>query len=431
MEGDDPSSQQMNSPPIRRHAITTLRHRDFRLLWCGLLVSTIGQQIQSVVLPWHVYVLTDSPLQVGLVSLFGAVPFIALSFIGGAVADRLDRKRILLITQTITMLLTGALVVTTATGVVTPWLIYAVRFFAGATTAFDNPVRVALIPNVVPREELSNAFALQSLLRQTGAIIGPSIGGLLIGQFGLSATYAVNAASFLITVVVVLLMGSVPMTRSETARGWEMVLGGLRYVRGQPLILSMLALDFFVIGLGSFRAMLPFFADDILAVGPKGLGLLHAAPGVGAAVGAVVLGSIGGVRRPITAVLIASVGYGACVLGFSLSTFFPLSLLLLFGTGITDVVGEVQRATIIQSIIPDDVRGRVTGVHQVFSFGGFQLGQVWSGGVASIVGPVLAVLLGGCGVLLAVGAFATLSPLRQGQGLAVAQATVIGSGHSQ
>lgn len=417
-------------PRGRRHAFRTLRHRDFRLLWVGLLVSTTGQQIQFIAVAWHITVLTDSPLQVGLVGVFGAIPFIGLSFVGGAVADRIDRKRILMVTQTVAMLLTTILVVTTATGVIEPWMIYAVRFASGAATAFDNPARQAIIPNIVPRDELVNAFTLTSLLRQTANIAGPSVGGLLIGLFGLSVAYTVNAVTFLAVIVAVLLMGPVPMVRSRAEQGWDAMMGGVRYVRRHPLVLSLISLDAMVVGIGSYRALLPFFALDILDVGAQGLGLLQSAPGVGAVIGAMLMGTMGGVRRPIVAVLVSSAGFGLCVIGLGLSPFFPLTLLMLFGAGITDVVGEVQRATIVQLVTTDEVRGRVTALHQMFSFGGPQMGQLSAGGIATLVGPAMAAIIGGSAVVAIVARYSTFPAMRRGMSEAtITSAAASSSGH--
>jgi len=244
-------------PAKRQHALTVLRHRDFRLLWCGQLVSTTGQQMQTVALAWHVLELTDSTFQVGLIAFFGIVPFLVLSLLGGAIADRLDRKKIILASQSATMLTTIVLVAATAAGFATPALIYAIAFVSGATRAFDAPARQALIPNLVPASELAGALTLNTMLRQMATIFGPGIGGVVIGLAGLSAAYAINAATFLAVIGALLLMGPVPGARQVSARGADLVLGGLRFARNEPVVLSLLSLDFLVTVLGSTRALLP------------------------------------------------------------------------------------------------------------------------------------------------------------------------------
>jgi MFS family permease len=388
------------------HALTVLRHRDFRLLWFGQLISTTGQQMQTVTLAWHLFNLTDSTFQVGLIGLFGILPFLVLSFIGGAVADRVDRKRVILATQTATMATTLVLTGATIAGIVTPALIYAVAFVTGATRAFDAPARQALIPNLVPRNELANALTLNTMLRQMATIFGPGVGGLIVGFAGVAAAYAINGLTFLAVIGALLAMGPVSTSfdistsglRSQAGR-MEQVLGGLRFARGEPVVLSLLSLDFMVTILGSTRALMPAYARDVLGVGAEGLGLLYAAPAVGAVVGALVLGAFGANWRNTWIVLVISAAFGACVLGFGLAMSFPVALLFLFGSGLADVFGEVMRATIVQLRTPDEVRGRVTALSVMFTTGGPQLGQLQSGAIASFAGPAGAAVVGGAAVM--------------------------------
>ena len=398
---------------IHRHALTVLRHRDFRLLWFGQLVSTTGQQMQAVALAWHLFNLTDSTFQVGLIAFFGILPFLILSFVGGAVADQIDRRRVILMTQTATMVTTFALVGATVADIVTPGLIYGVAFITGATRAFDAPARQALIPNLVPRDELASALTLNTMLRQMATIFGPGVGGLLIGFAGVSAAYAINGLTFLAVIGALLAMGPIPSTfvRSQAGR-LDQVLGGLRFARGEPIVLSLLSLDFLVTVLGSTRALMPAFARDVLAVGPEGLGLLYAAPAAGAVVGALILGAFGATWRNTWIVLVVSAAFGLCVLGFGLSVAFPIALLFLFGSGLADVVGEVMRATIVQLRTPDEVRGRVTALSVMFTTGGPQLGQLQSGAIASFAGPGGAAVIGGATVLAVVVAFTANRHLR-------------------
>jgi MFS family permease len=396
----------------RRHALTVLRHRDFRLLWIGQLVSTTGQQMQQVALAWHLFDLTDSTFQVGLIAFFGILPFMALSLVGGAVADQIDRKRVILVSQTVTMATTLVLVVINFGGAVSPGVIYGVAFLTGATRAFDAPARQALIPNLVPRDELGSALTLNTMLRQMATIVGPGFGGLVIGVAGVGTAYAFNAGTSLAVIAALLAMGPVGAVARSASRGWELALGGLRFARAEPIVLSLLTLDFLVTVLGSTRALFPAFARDILEVGPGGLGLLYAAPAAGAVVGALVLGAVGASWRSTWIVLIVSAGFGIAVLGFGLTTLFPVALLLLFGSGAADVVGEVMRATLVQLRTPDEVRGRVTSLNVMFSTGGPQLGQLQSGAIGSLVGPAAAAVLGGSAVIAVTLAFTANRHLR-------------------
>jgi MFS family permease len=393
-----------------REAFKALRHRNFRLIWFGQLVSTIGDQMQAVAIAWQIFVLTNSSLKVGLVGLFGLVPFLLLSFAGGALADRVDRKRILVATQSMMMLQSAFLVVATIADVATPGLIYAVSFAAGATRAFDQPARQALVPNLVPPEDLANALSLNTMFRQMATIVGPGLGGLVVGIFGLAPTYALNAVSFLAIIGALIVTDPLPALARQVEVGWSVVMGGLRFVRGEPLVLSLLCLDFLATALGSVRALFPVFARDILEIGPQGLGLLYSAPAIGAVAGSLVLSLYGsGWRRP-TIILAATGAYAVCTLGFGFSRWLPLSLLCLIGVGFADVIGEVMRATLVQLRTPNALRGRVGALQVMFALGGPQLGQMQSGAMGSAIGPAAAAVVAGSAVLLAVGAFA-LNPL--------------------
>ena len=405
-----------DAPGTHHHALTVLRHHDFRLLWVGQLISTTGQMMQTVGLAWHMFVLTDSTFQVGLLAFAGFVPFLVLSFVGGAIADRFDRKRIILVTQSASLTATLVLVSATFGGFVSPAVLYVVAFAIGGTRAFDAPARQALIPNLVPRTDLGAALTLNTMLRQMATTVGPGLGGVLIGVAGIGAAYAVNAASFFAVIAALLLMHPIAQVRGSSSSRAEMVLGGLRFVRGEPIVMSLLALDFVVVILGSTEALMPAFARDVLAVGPEGLGLLYAAPAVGAIIGALILGAIGTGWRNVSIVLVTYSCFGLFILGFGLSTVFVLSLLLLFGSGFVDVIGEVMRGTIIQLRTPDEVRGRITSLSVIFTAGGPQVGQLSSGTIASMAGPAGAAVIGGIAVVLVTGAFAFNPMLRRRAG---------------
>ena len=362
--------------------------------------------MQTVALAWHIFELTDSTFQVGLLAFCNFVPFLTLSFVGGAIADQVNRKRVLLVTQAVGLTITLSLVGVTLAGVVTAPVLFVFAILVGATRAFDAPARQAMIPNLVPREELTAALTLNTMLRQLATTIGPGIGGLLIGVAGLATAYAVNAVSFLAVFVALLAMGPVPQVAGAGGSRLKQMLGGVRFAMTERIILFLLAFDFFVVILGSTEALMPAFARDILAVGPKGLGLLYGAPAVGAIVGALVLGALGSGWRHVGIVLFVGFTFGLCIIGFGLTTSFALALGFLFFSGLVDVIGEVLRATIIQLRTPDEVRGRVTAMSSIFTGGGPQVGQLYSGTVAAFMGPAGAAVLGGFMVLSITVAFA-------------------------
>jgi MFS family permease len=397
----------------RATALSALRFRNFRLIWLGQLISSIGGQMQQVAIAWHLYDLTGSSFQVGLVGFFGIAPFLVLSFAGGAIADRFDRKRILVSTQVMTMLGSLVLVGATFSGNVSPAVIFAVAFASGMTRSFDAPARQALIPNLVPAEELGNALTLNTILRQLATIVGPSLGGLVLGFFGVGAAYALNSLSFLAIIVALLVMDPLPPLQRSRQAGWELLGGGLRFVRGEPVVLGILCLDFVVNLLGTLTSLMPVFADQVLHVGEEGLGFLYAAPAVGAVAGAVFLGAMGGRWRSPAVILVMSAILGLCTVAFGLSVLYPLSLLLLFAIGFVDAIGEVMRATWVQLRTPNELRGRVTALTVIFTNGGPQLGQMEAGALATALGPMEAAVIGGAGVLLATGAFAFNPHLRR------------------
>jgi MFS family permease len=400
------------SPDGRRssHALTVLRHRDFRLLWFGQLVSTSGQMMQTIALAWHMFELTDSTFNVGLLAFSNFLPYLVLSFVGGAIADQMNRRNVLLVTQAAGMAVALSLVTVTVAGVVTAPMLFVFAVLVGMTRAFDGPARQALIPNLVPRQELASALTLNTMLRQIATTVGPGVGGLLIGVAGVGTAYAVNAVSFIAVFAALLAMRPVAQMPGTGGSRLKMMLGGVRFAMTERIILLLLAFDFFVVILGSTEALMPAFARDILAVGPKGLGLLYGAPAVGAIVGALILGAMGTGWRHVGIVLLVGVVFGLCIIGFGLTTSFALALGFLFVSGLVDVIGEVMRATIIQLRTPDDVRGRVTAMSAIFTGGGPQVGQLNSGIVASFMGPAGAAVFGGIAVLVVTGAFA-LNPV--------------------
>ncbi len=271
------------------HIPPALRHRRFRLFWGGLLLSVAGSRMQFWGLLWHIRTLSDQPIALGAIGLARIVPIVVFSLIGGVVADMRNRRRILFLTQGSAMLVALTLGVLTDSGHISLWAIYLLSTIEGAAFAFDIPARQALVPNIVPARDLPNAFSLQSIAFTTGSIVGPALSGLVIGYLGQEQVYYLNAISYLAMFVALILMGPVAQREhANTPKGVSTaaIRNGVRFILGQPIILSSMLLDFFATFFASANALLPIFARDILYVNEIGYGWLSAAQSVGAALAA-------------------------------------------------------------------------------------------------------------------------------------------------
>jgi len=390
-----------------------LGNRNFRLLWSSQLLSNSGSMMQSAAILWHVSVLVPPAhrgLALGMVGLVRVVPIVVLSLVAGVVADAVDRRRLLLVTQTGMALAAALLAYVSFAGVRSVWPIYALAALSSAFWAFDGPARQAFIPNLVPREHLPNAISLNTIMFQAASVVGPALGGLVIGIWGIGWAYAANAISFAFVIGALLMMRNVPArVRDEAASGsrapdlshhaaWE----GLRFVFREPLIRSTMLLDFIATFFASATALLPIFAQDILRVGARGYGILSAAPSVGAILTSIVLVRvIDRIDRRGPILLWAVLGYGIATVLFGLSRSFALTFVCLALTGATDTVSMVIRNIIRQLNTPDEMRGRMTGVNMVFFMGGPQLGELEAGLVANAWGAPFSVITGGLGCVLA------------------------------
>ena len=387
-----------------RSFFTALRHRDFRLLWIGQLISVTGTQMQLVAINWHVYLLTKSPLALGGVGLVRIVPIIFCSLLGGVVADAVDRKRLMLATQGLMLACAATLSVMTAAGLQSIWPIYALTAIASAALAFDNPARQAMLPTLVPAEDFPNAVSLGIVVFNSAMIVGPALAGLLLSFRGPAMIYGINAASFVAVIIALLLMRV--RGRPQLEHVPQINLGalreGLRFVWRTPIIVQTMTLDFIATFFASATALLPIFAAEILNVGARGLGLLAASPGAGSIVTGLLMARLGVTRKQGKIVLVSVAVYGAATVAFGLSRWFWFSLLMLAFNVAADTVSTVLRQTIRQLITPDRLRGRMTSVNMIFFMGGPQLGEMEAGAVAALIGATLSVVTGGIGCLIAV-----------------------------
>ncbi|MCX6025511.1 MAG: MFS transporter [Chloroflexi bacterium] len=403
---------------MRPGALAALRYRDFRLLWIGQLISMAGSMMQSAAILWHIYLITKSPLALGMIGLTRLVPILAFALLSGLVADAMDRRRLMLITQggmTIAALL---LAVISFRGVAVAWPIYILAMAGAAFSTFDTPARQSLIPSLVPREHLANAFSLNATMFQFASVLGPSLAGVVIASLGMGWAYLLNALSFLAVVAALLLMRPPAAPQAgRSAISLHAALEGLRFVFQAPIIRANMLLDFFATFFASATALLPIFAQDILRVGAQGYGLLYAAPSLGAILSGLVLAVRGQIKHQGRVLLWAVAGYGMATIIFGLSKSFWITFTALALTGTADMLSMVIRSTVRQLLTPDAMRGRMVSWNMLFFAGGPQLGEVEAGLLARWLGPVISVVVGGLGCLAAAGSVAWWTPeLRRFEG---------------
>jgi MFS family permease len=371
-----------------------LRHRDFALLWVGLVVSQVGNWMQTVASSWLLLELTDSPFLLGLQGVFMSVPFILGSFYGGALADRVDRRKLLTVTQSAQIVLAVAQGALVQTGAIAVWHIYGFAALTWAIGAVDAAGRQSLVPALVPRADLTSAVALNSIVRRGAGIFGPALGGLAVAKLDVSGAFYANALSF-VPVVAALAVMRIPARLAGRDEGLaQAVLGGLRYVRGDRVLSGLLAMEVVTGLFNGTNTLMAVFARDVLRVGPAGLGLLLSASGVGAVLGTAGLLALGTRATGGRWVMGASLLYPAVLIPFALSRDFGLSLALLVVAGLADMVTGTLRTTVLQLRVQDQFRGRVMGLHSVSTRGVSPLGGVQIGALASLVGAPLAVVAG-------------------------------------
>lgn len=400
-----PAQSGETNKKTKRSSFSALRHRDFRLLWIGQLISVTGSQMQFVAINWHVYLLTKSPLALGGVGLVRVVPIILCSLVGGVVADAVDRKRLMIATQAVMLSSAALLAGLTASGLSSVWPIYLLTAIASAALAFDNPARQAMLPTLVPAADFPNAVSLGIVVFNSATIVGPALAGILLSIRGPALIYGLNAASFIAVIIALLLMsarGRAEAERDVAQISFRALRDGLRFVWRTPIIVQTMTLDFVATFFASATALLPIFAAEILNVGARGLGLLAAAPGAGSIISGLMMARLGVMRKQGKIVLASVAAYGGATVVFGLSRWFWLSLLMLAITGAADTVSTVLRQTIRQLVTPNHLRGRMTSVNMIFFMGGPQLGELEAGVVAALIGATLSVVTGGVGCLLAV-----------------------------
>lgn len=389
-----------------------LRYKDFRLLFTGQFISTIGNQMQLVAINWHIYLLTNSPIALGLVGLMRSLPIIIFSLIGGSVADVVNRKKLIFVTQTILCVLAFILAFSTFKNLVNPIIIFVITVISAITVSFDLPSRQALIPNLVDKKDLANAMSLNVIMFQISTVVGPLIAGLLISKYNLGNIYAINALTYfgvLVSILFIKTSGSVKEQSGVVSL--NSIKEGIVFVKSKTIIWSTMILDFFSTFFASATALFPIFAKDILHVGPKGLGMLYAAPSIGAVVAGVAIAHAGTISKQGKILLTAVCLYAIGTIIFGASKFFPLSILALLLVGVGDSISSIIRNTIRQIATPDYIRGRMTSINMIFFLGGPQLGEFEAGFLAAYLGAPMSVVIGGVGTLIVVGIMALAVPI--------------------
>jgi MFS family permease len=389
-------------PVARSSPWLALRHRDFRLLWGGSFISQMGSQMRVVAIGVQLWDLTHDTAAIGLLGLFNLTPILILFLFGGVIADALDRRRLLMVTQSIMATTSLVLALATIFVVISAPLIYIISALAASTVVFDNPARSAFIPSLVPRHHLPNALSLNIIVWQIATIIGPTIAGLFVALHatGFAIIYSLDAISFSAVIIALFLIKTRPKESATRDVSFKAAIDGLRFLRRTPIIMSTMTLDFFATLLGAATALLPAIAEQILKVDRQYWGLLYAAPAIGAVGAGLVMSWLGNVRHQGMIVIMSVIGYGMATILFGLSNLYWLTLLALAGTGAADTVSMVMRQTIRQLSTPDELRGRMTSVGMVFYMGGPQLGELEAGLAAKVIGIGPSISLGGAGVIL-------------------------------
>ena len=383
-------------------AYAAFRSRDYRLLLAGNTLSNLGLQMLSVAVSWDLYIRTHSALVLGNVGFVQVAPSFAFAILAGHIADRYSRRLTMLLAQSLSVFASLLL----AAGVHGVAGIYVCLFLIAVTRTFQWPIRLAMLPDVVPPEGLSNAISWNATLFETASVSGPALAGILLAVAGSRVVYMAQAACSL---TVLLCFTALNFRRKHAVQSGS-AFEGLRFIRGNKLILSAVTLDLFAFLFGGASALLPVYAVDILHAGPRALGWLRASPPVGAILMAVAMAHLPRIRRAGPALLWGVAGFGLATIGFGISRSIWLSCAMLALTGAFDNVSVVLRQSVLQTKTPDFVRGRVMAVNSIFINCSNSLGAIESGWTAAWFGPVVSVAGGGVAAIVVVAVCALVSP---------------------
>jgi MFS family permease len=384
--------------------------RDFRLLFGGQLVSTLGTQLTVVAIPYQVYSLTHSSLQVGAISLAQLVPFLAGALAAGPIGDMADKRRIMVGTSAAMMLTSGALAVNAAVAHPSLVALYLVSALAAGLMGFANTARMAAVPGLVERRHLAAAAAMTQVTFQVGTVVGPALSGILLG-IGLPLVYALDAVSFVVAGVASARLRAIPPAHDGRALSlWQSTREGLRYLRSRQALQGVYLIDVNAMVFGMPRALFPAMAGSVFGGGTVTLGFLYAAPGAGALVGALTTGWVANLRRQGRAVIVAVCVWGLAIALFGFIDTLWVALVLLAVAGWADVISAVLRNTILQSSIPERFRSRMSSIQMAVVQGGPRLGDMESGAVATLTSIEFSVVSGGLACIAGAAVIAALMP---------------------
>jgi MFS family permease len=380
--------------------LTPLRvSRPYRRLLFGDAVSVLGTQVTTVAVPIQVYAQTRSPVAVGMVGVAGLLPLIVFGLYGGAIADAVDRRKLVLLTTSGQLLLALVLVAQAVADVGSTALLYAVIACQAALFAIDSPARQAFVPRLLPKELLPSANALKQVEFNLGVTIGPLLAGVLVAQVGYAAAYTLDAVTFLAALIAVAGLPSMPPHGGGRRAGTASVLEGLRFLRSRQILLMTFVVDLVAMVFAMPRALFPALAEQVFGGGAQTAGILYSSLAVGALVGALFSGWLGRIHRHGVAVLVAIMAWGLSVTLFGLTDVLWLAVVFLAAAGLSDMVSAVFRTAILQAAAPDEMRGRLGGVFIVVVAGGPRLGDARAGGAAELVGLQGSSIAGGLAVM--------------------------------
>jgi MFS family permease len=391
-----PELAEDRDPDLKVRPLGAFQFGQFRLVLVSFMVGFVGFQMRQVTNLWLIYDITKSPLSLGLLGVFQFAPMLLLVFVGGSIADMVDRRKLLILTQVGNLVFAVLLAVLTLTDSIQVWHIYATTLLVAAVNSFEGPARMAMLPRLVPRHYLMNAITLNQAARHGSMLFGPALGGLLIGWVGAGWTYVAVAAVFVPTIGALFFVNPMPPDPEARRKGMSIksMLEGFKFVFGNNVMLAMMLLDVFAMLFTHHRGLVPIFAEEILNVGTFGFGVLMSAPAAGFLIGSAILLIAGDVRHKGRIVVGTYVAYMASMAVFATSSTYLLSLLALAAVGGLDGVGAIMRSTILQGAVSDEIRGRATAVLQLSNRGGPSMGQLMLGAMAAAITAPNALLLG-------------------------------------
>lgn len=390
-------------PPVLANITPLRRHRNFRRLWFGLLVSGVGNQLTVVAVAYQAFTLTHSTAVVGLISLVCLLPTLVGSLGGGSIADAMDRRRLLILTQVLLAVSSAGLAINAMLPDPQLWVLFVASAATAAFQGIDWPTRLAVLPMIVPAEDLPSAYALQSIVNNVAVVVGPALAGVIIAAFGLGSVYLIDVVSYGATFIAAILLPSL-RPAGGTSPSIRSVTDGLQYLRSQKLLAATFALDLNAMIFGMPKAVFPALGTELFHGGAATVGLLYAAPGAGALLASLLSGWVGHIRSQGRALVLCMLVWGATIAAFGIIPVLWIGLALLAVAGGADIIGGVFRVAILQKSTPQHMQGRLGGVFYAAAVSGNRLGDgetglaaaiggpqfaVWSGGLACIVGTVL------------------------------------------